>query len=123
MASNNKSESPILALEGNILWQFENISKNNAKKLQEQVELGLLSENINLCKDTTPPKGPHIKNDFNQPPTIELHTSFLELLWAFIYSWIIIFEEGHQRPQLPDNELPTGPTPDDLIDRAYNLLQ
>ena len=34
---------------------------------------------------------------------------------------MILYEEGVQRPQLPGTELPTGPSPPDLLERADAL--
>lgn len=123
MINNSLNESPILTLEGNILWQFENLSKHGVSKLRLEVKQGLISREIDLRMDAAPPSGPHLKQNSNGTPTIDLQVSFLELIWAFIYSWMIIYEEECQRPQLPGTELPTGPTPDSLIPRAHKLLQ
>ena len=44
-------------------------------------------------------------------PEVHLDVLFLEMLWAFIYSWMVLYEEGGHRPMLPGTSLPTGAAP------------
>ncbi|MEF2252696.1 phage exclusion protein Lit family protein [Ralstonia solanacearum] len=121
MAANGLENSPVLALQGNVLWQWENLSDRAPQQLQREVNKGLLSREIALQMDALPPRGPFIKACKGGPPEIHLQVSFLELLWAFIYGWMVMYEEGVQRPQMPGTELPTGPVPEDLVQRATEL--
>lgn len=45
-------------------------------------------------------KPPRAVQPNDGPPSLELHVVHLELLWAFIYSWMVIYEQGVQRPML-----------------------
>ena len=71
--------------------------------------------------DAVVPRGPFVQARDDGIPEVHIHVVFLELLWAFIYSWMVLYEEGVQRPQLPGTELPTGPAPSDLLERADAL--
>ena len=113
--------SPILALEKNILWQFENLRNGSRDRLSDEVESGRLRREIALQMDAAVPRGPFVQASEDGVPEVYLQVAFLELLWAFIYSWMILYEEGVQRPQLPGTELPTGPSPPDLLERADAL--
>lgn len=123
MITQNLSKSPILALEGNILWQMENLKNDSTKRLLEEVYSGLLHREIALQMDAVVPRGPYLQAKENGVPEVHLQVAFLELLWAFIYSWMIFYEEGVQRPQLPDTVLSTGPAPADLLERAAALQE
>lgn len=113
--------SPILALEGNILWQFENLKNGSRERLVAEVNSGRLWREIALQMDAVVPRGPFVQARDDGIPEVHIHVVFLELLWAFIYSWMVLYEEGVQRPQLPGTELPTGPAPSDLLERADAL--
>ncbi len=117
----NLENSPILVLEANILWQFENLRNGSRDRLTEDVASGRLLREIALQIDAAVPRGPFVQVNRDGVPEVHLQVAFLELLWAFIYSWMILYEEGVQRPQLPGTELPTGPVPRDLLDRADAL--
>lgn len=121
MAVDGLENSPVLALQGNVLWQWENLSDRAQEQLGNEVDKGLLSREIALQMDALPPRGPFIRACKSGAPEIHLQVSFLELLWAFIYGWMVMYEEGVQRPQMPGTELPTGPVPDDLVQRAAEL--
>ena len=123
MTTPNLSTSPILALEGNILWQLENLKNDSRERLLAEVDSGLLQREIALNMDAVVPRGPFLRKREDGVPEVHLQVAFLELLWTFIYSWMIIYEEGEQRPQLPDTELPTGPAPTDLLERAAALQE
>ena len=60
MASDPIADSPVLVLEGNILWQFENLSGFGTQTLKMQVALGTLSGEILLDMSAAPPKGPRV---------------------------------------------------------------
>lgn len=121
MAANGLENSPVLALQHNVLWQWENLSDRAPEQLRSEVNKGLLSPEIALQMDALPPRGPFIKACKTGAPEIHLQVSFLELLWAFIYGWMVVYEEDVQRSQMPGTELPTGPAPDDLVQRAAEL--
>lgn len=90
--------SPILSLEGNIIHAFENPDGSAAELLRESVAEGLVSHELNLLMDLVPPRGPSVNRPAHQPASIALHMPHLELLWAFIYGWVVLYEEAVQRP-------------------------
>lgn len=90
--------SPILSLEGNIIHAFENPDGSAVELLRESVAEGLVSHELNLLMDLVPPRGPSVNRPAHQPASITLHMPHLELLWAFIYGWVVLYEEAVQRP-------------------------
>jgi len=114
-------DSPVLALEGNILWQFENLSEFGAQKLKMQVAQGALSGEIALDMSAAPPKGPRVARQAAGVPEMHVDLSHLELLWAFIYGWMVIYEESVQKVLLDSTRVINAET-EGLIDRAHELL-
>lgn len=114
-------DSPVLALEGNILWQFENLSEFGAEKLKMQVADGSISGEIGLDLSAAPPKAASVTMLEGEAPEIHLRLSYLEMLWAFIYGWMVVYEEGVQKPQLDGTKV-TGSHAVKLLDRAHELL-
>ena len=92
--------SPVLALQHNIVAAFENPNGSAVELLRAAVEQGLLSHELDLRMDATPPTPPRVIRRQGEPAFIQLHLSHLELLWAFIYGWIVLYEEAIQRPWL-----------------------
>jgi hypothetical protein len=117
------TRSPVLALRWNMLSQVENLKNDVEGSLRAEVDTGLVWPEIQLSMDDTPPRGPHLLARSDGVPEVHLDVPFLEMLWAFIYSWMVFYEEGVHRPMLPGTSLPTGPTPEDLIDRACSLRE
>jgi hypothetical protein len=116
------ADSPLIFLEGNILWQFENLSEFGAKKLKMQVADGILSGEIELDLSSVSPKGPWITQRLADVPEIHVYLSHLEMLWAFIYGWMVVYEECVQEAQLNPTEQLDDKT-EALIDRAQELLK
>jgi hypothetical protein len=125
MASNPSTgaivDSPVLILEGNILWQFENLSAFGAQTLKLQVAQGTISGEIALDMSAAPPKGPRVVRQEAGVPEIHVDLSHLEMLWAFIYGWMVVYEEGVQKVQLDSAKVMDAET-EKLIDRAHQLL-
>lgn len=113
------SGSPVLALEGNVLWQFENVSPYAARKLKAQVADGSVSHEIWLDVSATSPVPPRVEQVGSLPPVMHLQVAYLELLWAFIYGWMVLFEEGVQKQMLDPAHVPLA----DLLARAELLLR
>ena len=126
MASNSSVNSivnsPVLALEGNILWQFENLSEFGAQTLKIQVAQGTLSGEIVLDISAAPPKGPRVTRQDAGIPEMHIDLSHLEILWAFIYGWMVVYEESVQKPQLDSKKVIDAETVE-LINRAHKLLE
>lgn len=122
MNSSDLSQSPIFALENNILWQFENLSPYDLQKLNVQVAEGVLSGEIMLDVAVACPVTPWVESKAKQVPVVCLQVAYLELLWAFIYGWMVVYEEGVQRPQLEDRPPPEEGMAAELIMRADKLL-
>ena len=115
-------ESPILALKNNIVFAFENASIGFAKELNNAVAKGLISQEINLIQDWVPARGPSVTREASSKPAVmNLHVTHLEMLWAFIYGWMILFEEDIQQPQLAGRS-PVGHGATPLSARALTLL-
>lgn len=115
-------QSPVLALEGNILWQFENLSEFGARTLKMQVTKGTLSGEIVMDMSAAPPKGPRVTRQKAGIPEMHVELSHLEMLWSFIYGWMVVYEEGVQKPQL-DPKIVIDHETEKLIDRAYKVLK
>lgn len=93
------NSSPIELLLHNVTWAFENSDPTFAERLQKAV--GAIGPEIALQMDLTEPTTPFLqKGSKASQPEIHLHITFLELLWASIYGWMVIYEEGIQRPML-----------------------
>lgn len=92
--------SPIIALQHNITYAFENPNGSAVEQLRRAVDEGKVSHELGL--DFTPgfPQAPRAVRPKDGPPSLELHVAHLELLWAFIYGWMVIYEQGVQRPML-----------------------
>jgi hypothetical protein len=94
-------QSPILALEHNVTSAFESAHSTFQKRLQAAVDAGLIRPEIGLRMDLVEPVGPCIARECScHSPEMRLHVTHLELLWAFIYSWMVMYEEGVQKPML-----------------------
>ena len=115
-------DSPVLTLEGNILWQFENLSEFGAQTLKTQVAQGTLSGEIALDMSASPPKGPGVTPQAAGIPEIHIALSHLEMIWAFVYGWMVVYEEGVQKPQLFPTRVMDAETVK-LVDQAHELLE
>lgn len=119
------SSSPVLALEFNILWQFENLSADAPTQLRRLVDDGQLAGEVFLDMAAGKPRGPSVRSPSADEraagavaPVIHLQTAYLELLWAFIYGWMVLYEEGVQRKMLDAEYQPCV----ELLKRAELLL-
>lgn len=92
--------SPILALEGNIIHAFENPNGSALELLRAAVAEGLVSHELDLRVDSAPPRGPSIVRPQQQPASIMVRVSHLELLWAFTYGWVVLYQEAIQLPMI-----------------------
>ncbi len=115
-------DSPVLTLEGNILWQFENLSEFGAQTLKMQVAQGTLSGEIALDMSASPPKGPGVTRKTAGIPEIHIALSHLEMIWAFVYGWMVVYEESVQKPQLCPKRVMNAET-EKLVDQAHGLLE
>lgn len=93
----NQNHSPIYALEYNIISAFENPYPGFVDRLQKVVDSGTVLPVISLRADLVSPVGPKVSGE---PAEIDLHVTHLEVLWCFIYAWLIRYEEVVQRPKL-----------------------
>lgn len=120
------ASSPVMSLQRNILWQFENTSSSGHVRLRALVENGLLSNEILLDMAANTPLGPKVslqdapaRAPKEVAATIHLQVAYLEVLWASIFGWMILFEEGVQRRWLDKTYQPDA----SLLGRAELLLQ
>ena len=96
------NDSPVLVLEHNITAAFETFHINAA----DLVKQGVLDHEIQLAVDAAPPRTPQIKRSARgEKAQIHVHVAFLELLWAFIYSWMVVYEETVQKTQLRGDKI------------------
>ena len=115
------NDSPVLELEQNILDAFRSIQKD----LDQAIECGKLNRELRLDIDGVSPRTPKVRlENLNEPAEVCVHVPHLELLWAFIYSWMVIYEETVQKAQL--NGLSVGDISHEnqrIVGRAYELWQ
>lgn len=111
-------DSPVLALEHNITAAFESFQGN----LGEIVEQGLLDRELLLEVDASPPRTPSVSRALGGPAQIRIHVALLELLWACIYSWMVLYEETVQKAQLQGQEIGSKNSHNEqLVARAERL--
>jgi hypothetical protein len=94
--------SPILVLQGNMLHAFENPHGSAVKLLEDAVAEGSVHAEIDLIMDEVPPMAPVVSRKADEAARIRLHVTHLELIWAFIYGWVVLYEEAVQRPWMED---------------------
>lgn len=92
--------SPVAVLQGNIIYAFENPNGSAVQLLKEAVKDGVVSNTICMLLDETKPEAPKAVRPEDGPPFIRLHMSHMEVLWAFIYGWLVLYEECVQRPMM-----------------------
>lgn len=93
--------SPIDALGPLVTAAFENPNGSLVAELRDAVANGLVVPDFELDSATATPEGPSVKLGLNgKGAQIRLQTAYLEHLWSFIYSWLVIYEEGVQKPLL-----------------------
>lgn len=92
--------SPILALQGNVIHAFENPNGSAVGVLRDAIRDGFLSNELVMEMDESIPRAPRARRHGNTPAAIEVHFAHLELLWAFIYGWAVLFEEAIQKPMM-----------------------
>ena len=112
------SNSPVLALEHNMSAAFEEFER----RLPDFIVGGRLNPEVLLDISATVPKAPFIRRSAGELPQVHMQVAYLELLWAFIYSWMVIYEETIQKAQLRGD--PAGSTTsinDGLVLRAEAL--
>lgn len=115
--------SPILALQGNIIHAFENPNGSAVELLCGAVTEGLPSHELDLRMDSAPPRGPSIVRPEQQPASIVVRIAYLELLWAFTYGWVVLYEEEIQRPMIEGSFDGRILLATDLTRRAAALLE
>lgn len=118
------SSSPVLALEHNLTWAFENAIPYAGKRLADAVAAGLVDPEIGLNCDssTAPPQAPYLRKE-SDAATPQMHVSLkhLEMLWAFIYGWMVIYEHGIQKPLIARTYTGILDLSDPLLRRAVEL--
>ena len=95
--------SPILALQHNITYAFENPNGSAVEQLRRAVDEGKVSHELDLDLSPGVPRAPRAIRLNDGPPNLQLQVAHLELLWAFIYGWLVVYERGVQRPMLDGN--------------------
>jgi hypothetical protein len=110
--------SPVLALEHNITAGFESFQRNAS----EIVAQGLLDGEILLEVDAALPRTPSVSRAAGAAAQIRVHVALLELLWAFVYSWMVRYEETVQKAQMCGDDIgSTTPYNNGLVTRAESL--
>lgn len=116
--------SPVLALEGNILYAFENPNGSSVDQLRELISERLLSDTLVFDVSETPPKAPKTQRPCkSEPAELLLHVPYLELVWAAAYGWLVLYEECIQRPMLENKYDGRIVFDSDLKVRAFTLLK
>lgn len=126
MNVNIPPDSPVLALEHNVTWAFENATPYSGKSLSESVQNGHINAEIGLnCNQAdAPPQGPFLhRPNAKAIPEMHLSLKHLELLWSFIYSWMVIYESGIQKPMLEGSWSGSLDITNPIIHRALRLRE
>lgn len=92
--------SPILALRGNIIHAFENPNGSAVAQLRRAIEAGTVSDELDMDLAPGVPRAPRAVQLNGRPASLVLQVAHLELVWAFIYGWMVVYEWGVQRPML-----------------------
>lgn len=92
--------SPIQALQHNVVWAFENPNECAVDELRRAVNAGLVTPVLDMDERALPPIPPKVEKLPNQPAQIRLHETYLEMVWSWIYGWMVIYEEAVQRKWL-----------------------
>ncbi|MBP0639870.1 phage exclusion protein Lit family protein [Cupriavidus sp. AcVe19-6a] len=117
-------DSPVLALEHNVTWAFENATPYAGVRLAEAVATGAVRPEIGLNFDdvTAPPQGPSLqRRGKTDVPEMHISLKHLELLWSFTYSWMVIYERGIQKPLIEGNWIDEVDSSDPVLVRALQL--
>ena len=115
--------SPILALLNNIVAAFENPNGSAVGMLRTCIADGGISQELELCHDESSPVGPKVIKVADEPACIQLHVAHLELLWSFVYGWVVLYEEAVQRPSLDGRFDGRVLLDSELTARAAELLE
>ena len=111
-------DSPVLALEHNITAAFESFRED----VRDLVAQGVLHREILLDVGASSPRTPSVSRAVGAPAQIRVQVALLELLWAFVYSWMVLYEETVQKAQLRGDEVgSTSPQNKHLVARAEKL--
>ncbi len=90
-------ESPITVLWSNIIHTFENINSSSLSAHQLAVKSGKISPCINYINDNEKVKTPSASL---KSRTINIQETYLSHLWAFMYTTLVMHEEGIQKPMI-----------------------
>jgi len=115
--------SPIEPLRGNILATFEQPNGQRHATLIEAVRNGLISAEIAIDGTDGPPRAPKAIQPAMGPAFLQLHLTHMELLWCSTYGWMILYEEGVQRPMIDHTWAGHIVLDSPLKERAANLLK
>lgn len=115
------ANSPVRSLCAQILGTFENASPATAAMLRQAVAEGGIDSGIELDCAAGVPKTPYVSGN---PPTITLHITHLEMLWAFTYGMFVLYEHEMREAMLQQG-LPVSDMADseDVRRRAGELLR
>lgn len=116
----HKPTSPILVLEHNIIHAFENPHPGFVDRLARAVTDGFVLPEIALRADLVAPVAPKTSGD---PAEIDIHVTHFEVLWAFVYAWMVIYEEQVQKVAIAQREGTTHTLDTRLTERAHELLE
>jgi len=91
----SESTSPVRALRYNLLSAFEKANESFQARLQAAIEQGRISPEIELDERPGIPVAPKISRESrDSAPAIRLRVTYREILWAFIYAWMVLYEES-----------------------------
>lgn len=116
-----KRLSPIGCLQGNIIHAFEKPNLSTVDRLRKASEDGKVLPTIDLLLDQISPRGPFVKR-VGSNAQIAMYLTHAEMLWAFIYGWIVLYEESVQKPWMNGEFDGYINLSNDLTKRAAQLL-
>lgn len=114
--------SPIEALRWNIINAFERPCGSVNEDLIDAARRRIISATIDIDGTSGPPRAPRAIQTQNGLPYIRLHLTHMELLWSFAYGWMILYEEGVQKPMIDGKWTGNIVLDRPLTQRAASLL-
>ena len=80
-------------LPGTEPTKFVPLDEEFERRLPDLVAAGKLDPEVLLNVSAAVPRAPVIRRSPGKLPQVHVQVAYLELLWAFIYSWMVICEE------------------------------
>lgn len=113
------ADSPMHSLCSQILGTFENANPAASVMLRRAVADGSIDPGIELDCAAGMPRTPCVSGN---PPTITLHITHLEMLWAFIYGMFVLYEHEMREAMLQQGLPVSDPAYSEDVRRRAGVL-